>query len=337
MAEVVTARAESGLDRAWNDICTLGLQTQIADLDARGYTVIPPEIASPNGLRERMLEAVLNIAERRNGERPDLETGATHANLPITTTAKPRERGRLKGRMPTLTEDRDSPVGDVMKSMLLEDPVFEESLMNPALLAMASYLCGYNVVVSSMNCWMKGPNDSTFRLHTDTPLPSPLPNQALVCQCLYLLTDYNRLNGGTAFVPGSHKWCRQPTGQETLVGEGGNDQAVPIEAAAGSLLVWHGNTWHGAFNRVAPGLRVSVHNYMVRPFIRTREDLIGRMPQEVLDRNPSRFAILTQQGIPAGRVNQDDEQAKAAHAQKYNAAYEKELGPGLRAKDSLYN
>ncbi len=36
--------------------------------------MIPPEIATPNGLAERMLEAVLDVAERRNGERPDLET-----------------------------------------------------------------------------------------------------------------------------------------------------------------------------------------------------------------------------------------------------------------------
>ena len=41
-----------------------------------------------------------------------------------------------------------------------------------------------------------------------------------------------------------------------------------------------------AHNRVAPGLRVSLHLLMVRPIIRTREDFIGRIPQAVLDRNP---------------------------------------------------
>ena len=34
--------------------------------------MILPEIATPNGLAERMLEAVLDVAERRNGERPEL-------------------------------------------------------------------------------------------------------------------------------------------------------------------------------------------------------------------------------------------------------------------------
>ena len=154
MAEAATT-PESDLDRPWNEIGDLGLQTYIADLDAHGYTVIPPEIASPNDLAERMLEACLDAAERRNGERPDLGTGSS--------------------RMPSTTGDGGSPAGDVMKLMLLEDPVFEVSLMNPVLLAMVTHLCGYNVVLSSMTCSMKGPNASPFRLHTDTRLPSPLP------------------------------------------------------------------------------------------------------------------------------------------------------------------
>ena len=86
----VAITSETEVDRAWNEICRLGLQTYVADLDARGYTVIPPEIATPNGLAERMLEAVLDIAERRNGERPDLETGSTHAHLGIETTSTRR-------------------------------------------------------------------------------------------------------------------------------------------------------------------------------------------------------------------------------------------------------
>ena len=319
MAEATTntrTKTESGLDRAWREIRELGLETYVADLDAHGYTVIPPELASPNGLAERMLEALLDVGERRNEERPDLETGATHA--------------RLKGRFAAFAgPDGDSPIGDLMQSILFEDRVFEEALMNPVLLAMATYLCGYGVVLSSMGCFMKGPNESTFALHSDTPLPSPLPPQALVCNLTYVLTEFNRDNGSTAFVPGSHKWCRGPIGREAIVGEGGNEQAVPVECAAGSLLVWHGNTWHGAFNRTAPGLRVSVPVYMSRPYIRTQEGLIGKIPQEMFDRNPPRFAILTQQGISYGYESQDDSIARAERAGKFITAYAKESGAGL--------
>ncbi len=334
---VAIANSESGLDRVWNEICELGLQTYVADLDTHGYTVIPPEIASPNGLADRMLAACLDIAERRNGERPDMETGSTHANLPITPRGSSVKEGRPKGRMPLGQRDApDSPVGDIMHSIFFEDEVFEDALMNPVLLAMATYLCGYSVVLSGMGCWMKGPNKSTFRLHTDTPLASPLPPQSMVCELMYVLTDFNRENGGTAFVPGSHRLCRNPDGREAIIGEGGNQDVVPVEAKAGSLVVWTGKTWHGSYNRTATGLRVSVPVYMVRPFIRTQENFIGRVPQEMLDRHPSRFAILMQQGVVPGYENPIDEAAKASYAEQFVSAYAEELGGVLRAKD-LYN
>ena len=190
MAEAAYA-PELSLGSLSNEIGELGLQRHIEDLDAHGYTVIPPEIASPNGLAERMLEACLDIAERRSGERPDLE------------------RGRPKSRI-------DSPVGDTMKALLLEDPVFEESLMNPVMLALATHLCGYDVVLSSLISSMKGLSKTPFRLHTDTRLPSPLPTQALLCKRMVLLTDFNRDNGSTVFAPGSHKWLPQPGRRRNL-------------------------------------------------------------------------------------------------------------------------
>ena len=307
---------DGNLARAWGEVRRWGLEPYVADLDAHGYTVIPPRLASPDGLAERLLDAALKVAERRNGVLPDLAAGATHAGW--------------KGRFASFSGgDGDSPIGDLMQSILFEDRVFEEALMNPVLLAMATYLCGYGVVLSSMGCFMKGPNVSSFTLHTDTPLPAPLPPQALVCNLTYVLTDFNRENGATAFVPGSHKWCRNPQGAEAVVGEGGNPAAVPVECPAGSLLVWHGNTWHGAFNRTAPGLRVSVPVYMARPYIRTQEGLVGKVPDEMLDRNPPRFAILTQQGIMYGYESQDDSIARAERAAKYIAAYSKSAAGGL--------
>ena len=132
MAEAAT-ETEFGMGRLWDEIGDLGLQRHVEDLDVLGYAVVPPQIANPNGLAERMLEACPDIAERRTGERSDLQ------------------RGSPKSRI-------DSPVGDTMKALLLEDPVFEESLMNPVPLALATYLCGYDVVLSSLSCSMKGPS-----------------------------------------------------------------------------------------------------------------------------------------------------------------------------------
>ncbi len=308
MAETA-ARTDVGLDHLWKEIIDLGLQPYIEHLDTNGYTVIPPEIANPNGLAERMLEACLDISERRNGERPDLMRG-------------------MRGK----SRSADSPTGDAMKAILLEDPVFEEALMNPALLAVSTYLCGYDVILSSLSSMMKGPGETLFRLHTDTRLPSPLPTQALLCKCIYALTDFDRENGSTAFVPGSHKWGRNPVGSETVIGEGGSYKTVPAEAPAGSLIIFHGSTWHGAYNRAAPGLRASVHLLMVRSILRVTEDFYKRIPEEVLARNPARFAILTQQGVVPAYLDKEDERAKVMSAMKYTSAFEKESGIALPVK-----
>ena len=289
--------SEVGLDSLGKEIRDLGLQPYADDLDEHGYAVVPPQVANPNGLAERMLEACLSVVERRGGERPDLDSGNSR-----------------------------TPFGDFTKALLLEHPVFEEALMNPALVTLATHLCGYDVVLSSLGSCMKGPGESQTRLHSDTRLPSPLPTRSLLCKCIYALTDFNRDNGSTAFVPGSHKWCRNPgTGE-------GNDDAVPVEAAAGSLIIFHGNTWHRAYDRTVPGLRVSLHLLMVRSLLRVTEDFVGRIPQEALDRNPPRFGILTQQGVVPGYIDKDDERAKVRRALKFVSAFEQDSGVRLPEK-----
>lgn len=311
----------SPLERIWREIRTHGLETHVAELDSQGYTVIPPKLACPGNLDERLLQACLDVAERRNGERPDLETGKTHENY--------------KGRFAALLgENHDSPIGDLMQSLIFEDPVFEEALMNPILLTLASYLCGYSVVLSSMGCFMKGPNKSSFTLHSDTPMPSPLPPHSMVCNLTYVLTEFNKDSGSTAFVPGSHKWCRSPEANEADPDL--NSKAVAVEAPAGSLLVWHGNTWHGAFNRTKPGLRVSIPVYMARPSVRTQEGLFGAVPDEMLERNEPRFGWLLQQGEAYGWKSQKDAIARSERAAKYAKTISDLTGERGFGNSSLY-
>lgn len=303
-----TEKSTTPLERIWAEIREQNLTSYVAELDAQGFTVIPPEIASPNGLGERLLESCLDVAERRTGIRPDMVTGDTHKNF---------RGGPILSRLP---EGQDSPVGDLFQSVIFEDEVFEEALMNPVLLTMASYLCGYSVVLSSMGFFVKGPNKNCFELHTDTPLPPPLPPHAVTCNLTYVLTEFNRENGSTAFVPGSHKWCRNPEIGEVIQDPSLNPDAIAVEAAPGSLLVWHGNTWHGAFNRTTPGLRVSIPVYMARQYIRTQEGLIGAVPQEMLERNAPRFGWLLQQGIAYGYKSQEDGVERIFRAAEYIAA-----------------
>lgn len=315
---------ESGrLERGWREIQRLGLEQYVAYLDVHGYAVIPPALATPNGLRQRLLEAVLDVAERRRGRRPDI--------------GGMRERLDHEGRFGHYGAEGDSPFGDYLLCLIHEGRVFEEALMNPVVLALATYLCGYSVVLSSMGCMMKGPNESTLGLHADLSIPSPFPPNALACNATYILNDYDRDNGATVFVPGSHRLCRAPEPLEAVVGgRNGNPQAVPIEAPAGSVIFWHGNTWHGAYNRRAPGLRVSIPVYFSRPYMRTEEHLMDTITEEMLARNPARFAILTQQAIKYSFRNEEEAHRNGKRARAHIAAYKAEAD-GVAQEGDLYN
>jgi len=101
-----------------------------------------------------------------------------------------------------------------------------------------------------------------------------------------LLTDYTEANGALAMVPGSHRLCRQPRPGEGVSG------AVPVEAPAGSLIAWHGNIWHGAYEKQTDGLRMNLTTYMCHRRLKTQEAYQWKVSQEMLDRNPPEFARL---------------------------------------------
>jgi ectoine hydroxylase-related dioxygenase (phytanoyl-CoA dioxygenase family) len=65
-----------------------------------------------------------------------------------------------------------------------------------------------------------------------------------------------------------------------------------VECKAGSMIFWGGNTWHGAFARKNPGLRINLIIAMFRPHMRPQEPYRENVTQEILDANPPRFATL---------------------------------------------
>jgi len=126
-----------------------------------------------------------------------------------------------------------------------------------------------------------------------------LPEYAVGANATFAITEYSRENGSVCFWPGSHKFCRQPMREERE----NTAQLVPIEAPAGSLIVWHGNTWHGAFARSAPGLRMNLIMFFCRPFMQRQEMYCDRLSAGVLRRNGPRFSRLVgmDQVFPMGR------------------------------------
>jgi ectoine hydroxylase-related dioxygenase (phytanoyl-CoA dioxygenase family) len=248
----------------------LGLLERIAELDAHGFTIIRPDEFNGADLSRRLRDAILIRSERINGRRPDLKSGSTHVNATMA-------------------------IGEARFSALLDDPVFEEALMHPVTQAIIGYLLGESCKLSSFSTAIRGPGTPELGLHTDMILvPSPFPAFAQVANVFWILTDVAPEDGSTFFWPGSHKFCRRPTREECS----DTSHRVAVTAPAGSLLVWHGNTWHGAGRKQTAGLRVTMPMHFCRSYFVPQEDYRQTISPEALARNDDRFATLLGVGHP---------------------------------------
>lgn len=255
---------------AYREICERGLERNLEELEAFGLTVITPEQIGDPSLVERAREAILRIAEERTGVIHDIETG-TH--------------GKLEGAGSNASQY-------LLYAFLEKDPVFEQIPVHPTTLPLIDYYLGPGCQLSSLTSFIKWQDDVGYGpglgLHDDSSAyrAGPLPATPHVFNTNWILTDYTLDNGAFCIVPGSHKLRRHPRPGE------GADKAVPVEAPAGSVLVFHGNVWHGAFPRKNPGLRLSINAYYCGPHYRVQENFRGRISDEIFDRNSPRLRQL---------------------------------------------
>jgi ectoine hydroxylase-related dioxygenase (phytanoyl-CoA dioxygenase family) len=247
----------------FDSLVSRGLTQNALELEVKGLTVIPPEKVAPAAFVNRTRNAMLKAYQRRHGVDLDWVNAKT-----------------LKAAL-------GSPVGAHMAYMLLEDPVFSELMLNETLLAMVTYRIGRNATISSYQALVKANGGEPLPLHTDElMMPPPYATHGGGINVTYTLTDYTIKNGALLYVPGSYKYKRLPVGNE------GWDLAVPVEAPAGSLIIWDGATWHGALPRKAKGLRLNVVMYFIRPHLRPMEVFFDRIDEATMRQYPPRYRTL---------------------------------------------
>lgn len=273
---IQATNASRDLDRIQARIRELDLERPLAELDAYGFTVLEPGRAAPlafcDQLRERILElGDLAIANEAKGSASSERTSAQARQLRAT--------------------------GQQLFYLLFKDPIFEKALMNDAALALINHLLGEAAVLSSLSAMIKGAGKEGLMVHTDNAMiPSPFPYYAQVANATWMLTDYSKKEGALFVVPGSHKYCRHPTRNDRVP----ESMRVAVEAPRGSMVVWHGNLWHGSYPREAPGLRVNLIMLFCRMYCRTQEPYRTHTPTAVLERQSPRFARLMGQHIAYG-------------------------------------
>jgi len=263
----VSQTADPALARVLARIRELGLDSHIVELETQGFTTLKAVLSERTV--GRALDAIVGRVERTTGRKVDLQN----------------ETGE------------DAPGLNYLPYMLYDDEVFEEILMEPAPLALITYLLGESCMLSSLGSHFKLPGGAALPLHSDNGngMPAPFSPISEVANVNYALTPYSREAGALALVPGSHKLARQPRPREAVLGgEKTNRWAQSMDLEPGDAVVWHGNTWHGSFERKIPGARVNLAVYFARQHIRSQEHHGDTVPAEVLARHSGdeRFKTL---------------------------------------------
>ncbi|MBI1198552.1 MAG: hypothetical protein GC203_11875 [Phenylobacterium sp.] len=227
----------------YREIRELGLERNLAELEAFGYTIVENALTpeQTGAMRDRIVE----LSEKRLGRSLDLANETAHQETKYA------------------------------QYLLFEDPMFKDAVVNPRPLALVRYLLGKRCILSSLGSHVKGPGGPGLLLHSDmgNGFPDPFPPYSQVANVNYAMTDYTEAAGALAMVPGSHRHARQTTDWEKgLDGNARNPHAIAIEVPAGTAVVFHGNTWHGSFPRKVPGLRVNLAAFFCREYIQPQED-----------------------------------------------------------------
>src|SRR6185312_15984104 len=133
-------KATAELNQIYRQARELGVEANIAELEAFGFTVVPPEKVAPKGFTDRMLAALLRIADEEGEGSVDLNTRA----------------------------QKDRPVyGRNLFHLVAKDPVFAEAIMNPVALTLGKYLCGASVRLYSNVAFLKKGEAGVTKIHTD--------------------------------------------------------------------------------------------------------------------------------------------------------------------------
>lgn len=272
------------------DVRARHLERHVYELELNGYTVV--EDALPAPARAELTSALLTAAAEDDGVPVDAG-GAGH-----------RDRTQ-----------------EVVLLLARGGRPFEELVLQPTTLALVTYMLGPNATLSSVTGYLKGRGDTALGVHSDTAyVPDPLPPYAQLANVNYCLTDYTEADGCLTVVPGSHRYGHRPRGGD------GAEEAVPVQAGAGAAIVFHGNTWHGARPRTAPGLRLTLSTLFCRMYMRPQERYEELLSEEVLCRNPELFGRLVGHEVPTGWRSRAEAERIVARRRDHAATYYRTRG-----------
>ena len=267
------------------EIRDLKLERYVKELEENGLTIVPPEVTRMTGERVgKLIDLLLQRASEMVGCNFTVG-GGPDSELEYDPDAEP---------VGIVVRTGTRPEQLIVQQLTGYHRMFRDLAVNPVAVALVRHMIGENRTrFSSCQSFLKWEGTfgygKTLGIHADqTALPLPWGSSAFNANTNWCLTDYTRDGGSLAYVPGSHLRNSRPDKFNAA------SEAVPVEAGAGSLIVFHGATWHGAYPRKMPGMRVSVATLYRHLMVTPQEDMRHSMDRKLADDccNPELFREL---------------------------------------------
>lgn len=164
-------------------------------------------------------------------------------------------------------------------NLLALDEIWQQVPMQPEVLTLIESMLGPQCLVSSLASISIAPGESAQVMHADDQIMAlAKPHNATVANSMWALTDFTEANGATQVVPGSHLWDHEPD----YFDQDAPYESIAAEMPKGSVLVWHGSTWHGGGANTSDEVRVGVAMNYCAGFIRQQENQQLGIPGEIL-------------------------------------------------------
>ncbi len=164
-------------------------------------------------------------------------------------------------------------------NLLARGKIFEQIPVQPQVLTLIESMLGNQCLVSSLASITIAPGEAAQVIHADDQImPLAKPHAATVANSMWALTDFTEANGATRVVPGSHLWDHGPDYFATTPAH----PSIPAEMPKGSVLVWHGSTWHGGGANMSNDVRVGIAMNYCAGYIRQQENQQLGIPTELM-------------------------------------------------------
>ena len=123
-------------------------------------------------------------------------------------------------------------------------------------------------------------------------------SNTICCVSLILLTDFNKLNGATRFIPKSQKFKKFPTDNDLK-----KKKEIRLQGKRGDLILFNGLCWHGAESNLSNKPRIGILGQYLSHFIKPKYNELSTIKKSIINKSSIEFKQLMGVELKSNYIN----------------------------------